>query len=103
MRSDRRDDGPDLPEPDEPFSLEAYFHRWPSGSEKAELLDGVLVFTGQFDERDVRIAQDTYPGRQVVLNDDGGIEIHPSSGTPARSILETFEERLQQREADAPG
>lgn len=92
--------GPDLPSPDELFSLDAYFHRWPSGAEKAELIDGVLVFSGQFDERDVRIAEGTYPGRQVVLNEDKGIEIHPASDTPPRSVLDTFLERLRNPHTD---
>lgn len=94
--------GPDLPAPDELFSLDAYSHRWPSGAEKAELIDGVLVFSGQFDDRDVRIAQSAYPGRQVVLNEDKGIEIHPASDTPPRSVLDTFVERLQTQGAAPP-
>lgn len=42
-----------------------------------ELVAGVPVFYGQFDDRDVAIAERTYPGRQIVLNEDGGIEIRP--------------------------
>jgi len=43
-----------------------------------ELWDGVIVCYGEFDERDVEIAQRTYPGRRIVLTDDGMIEIHPA-------------------------
>ncbi len=91
--------GPDLPAPDELFSVDVYQHRWPSGAEKVELVDGVLVFSGQFDERDLTIARNAYPGRQVVLNDDGGIEIHPASDAPPRSIYETYLERRSQQHA----
>ncbi|MBF6507561.1 hypothetical protein IU422_07365 [Nocardia farcinica] len=74
--------GPDLPPPDELFDIDAWAYRWPSGAEKAELVAGILIFSGEFDERDVEIARRAYPGRQVVLNDGGGIEIHPASDTP---------------------
>lgn len=91
--------GPDLPAPDQPFDVSAWMHRWPSGTLKSELFDGVLVFSGEFDERDLPTAQGAFPGRQVVLNDGGGIEIHPASQTPPRSIFETFTERLALRDA----
>lgn len=58
----------------------------------------VLVFSGEFDERDIPTAQGAFPGRQVILNSGGGIEIHPASDTPPRSIFETFLERLTQQE-----
>ncbi|WNV82909.1 hypothetical protein [Umezawaea sp. Da 62-37] len=90
--------GPDLPAPDQPFDIDAWQYRWPSGTEKAELYDGVLVFSGKFDERDIPTAQGAFPGRHIVLNDSGGIEIHPAGKTPPRSIFETFIERLAQRE-----
>ncbi|ONI76955.1 hypothetical protein ALI144C_33075 [Actinosynnema sp. ALI-1.44] len=80
--------GPDLPSPDELFDIDAWQYRWPTGAEKVELCRGVIVFTGQFDERDTVIAQRTYPGRHVVLNEDGGVEIHPAGENPPRSILE---------------
>jgi hypothetical protein len=52
----------DIPPPDQPITSEVYFSRWPSGAEKVELFDGSLVFTGIFDERDVEMAERTYPG-----------------------------------------
>ena len=55
---------------------------------------GVLVFSGEFDQPDVAIAERTYPGRRVILNNGGGIEIHPAGDTPARSIFETFTEQV---------
>jgi hypothetical protein len=70
--------GPDLPEPDEPFTVDSWSYRWPMGAEKAELYDGVPVFHCEFDERDVEIAQRAFPGRRVILNEDHGIEIHPA-------------------------
>ena len=45
--------GPDLPQPDKPFDVHAYGRRWPTVAKKAELVDGVLVFSGDFDERDL--------------------------------------------------
>jgi hypothetical protein len=94
--------GPDdLPSPDEPFTADAFQRRWPTGAEKAELFDGVLVFTGSFDERDVQLAQRTYPDRQVILY-KGNIEVHPAGSSPPRSILETYIERLIHRKAGSP-
>lgn len=70
--------GPDLPQPDELFSIDVYQYRWPTGAEKAELWDGVLVFYGDFDHRDVDIAQRAYPGRRVRLDPEShSIRVHP--------------------------
>ncbi|MEU2181038.1 hypothetical protein [Streptomyces thermolilacinus] len=44
--------GPDLPPPAAPMTAEALLARWPTATQKAELVHGVLVFTGDFDERD---------------------------------------------------
>lgn len=46
--------------------------------EKCELMSGVPVFYGEFDERDVEIAQRAYPGRRIVLHEGGALEIHPA-------------------------
>lgn len=43
--------GPDLPPPTGPIECEVYAYRWPSGAEKVELIDGALLFYGEFDER----------------------------------------------------
>ena len=88
--------GPDLPTPVELFDVDVWLSRWPSATRKAELYAGVLVFSGEFDHRDVATAQRTFPGRQVVLNDGGGIEIHPAGDAPPLSIFTTFAERLAQ-------
>ncbi|WP_018351873.1 hypothetical protein [Longispora albida] len=69
--------GPDLPPATEPFKVDVYEYRWPTGAEKCELIDGALVFSGQFDERDVETAQRAYPGRRVQLGPDNGIEVYP--------------------------
>jgi len=75
--------GPDLPPATEPMTAEAMLSRWPTGAQKVELFHGVLVFTGDFDERDLDTAQRTYPGRRPVLNADGGLEVHPAGpGAP---------------------
>ncbi|QNP66943.1 hypothetical protein [Streptomyces genisteinicus] len=65
--------GPDLPPPAAPITAEALLTRWPTPALKAELLHGVLVFAGDFDERDLETARRTYPGRRPVLNADGGL------------------------------
>ncbi|WP_327299432.1 hypothetical protein [Streptomyces sp. NBC_01197] len=42
----------------------------------------MLIFTGDFDERDLETAKRTYPSRRPVLNTDGGIEVHPAGSSP---------------------
>lgn len=69
--------GPDLPEPDQPITVDVWSHRWPTSVEKVELIDGVILFQGEFDERDVEIAARTYPGRRVVLS-PFGLEVRPA-------------------------
>ncbi|MBC7271479.1 hypothetical protein ACF09G_37305 [Streptomyces albogriseolus] len=65
------------------MTAEALLSRWPTGAQKVELLHGVLVFVGDFDERDLETARRTYPGRRPVLNADGGLEVHPAgAGDP---------------------
>lgn len=71
------------------MTVEVLLHRWPTAAEKVELGRGVLLFTGVFDERDLAIAERTYPGRRVLLNVDGGIEVHPAGVGEARSLLDT--------------
>jgi hypothetical protein len=70
------------------FTIDEWRYRWPVGAECAELARGVPMFTGQFDQRDVEIAQNCYPGRRVLLNSAGGIEIHPGGSEPLRPILD---------------
>jgi hypothetical protein len=77
--------GPDLPTASEPFTVDVCQHRWPTGAEKAESYNGVLVFGGALDQRDVEIAQRAYPGREIVLNAGGGLEVAP--GRPARVLF----------------
>ncbi|MFC1428592.1 hypothetical protein ACEZCY_36060 [Streptacidiphilus sp. N1-12] len=81
--------GPDLPAAHAPFTVDALLARWPSAVEKTELISGVLLFTGNFDERDIVAAERTYPGRRVLLNADGGIEVHPAGSEAPRSLLES--------------
>jgi len=79
--------GPDLPLPQSPFTVDALLARWPSAIEKTELINGVLLFTGTFDERDVATAERTYPGRRVLLNHDAGIEVHPAGAGSPRPLV----------------
>ncbi|MEV6769552.1 hypothetical protein AB0N05_13085 [Nocardia sp. NPDC051030] len=80
--------GPDLPKPDKPFTLDDWLHRWPASVYATELHDGVLVFIGRdsFTPRDVEAAQRTYPGRRILLDDTGKLEIHPAGDGPPTSI-----------------
>lgn len=70
--------GPALPPAASPMTTEALLSRWPTAAQKVELIHGVLVFIGDFDERDLDTARRTYPGRRPVLNADGGLEVHPA-------------------------
>ncbi|MFJ4649706.1 hypothetical protein ACIP5Y_00370 [Nocardia sp. NPDC088792] len=81
--------GTDLPKPETLFDLDVWLHRWPASVYATELHYGVLVFTGrdQFDDRDVAIAERTYPGRRILLNDTGKLEVHPAGNTPPLSIF----------------
>jgi hypothetical protein len=69
----------DLPPPDQPFTPDAFRHRWPSGADSAELIDGVLWFRGVFDHRDAETACRTYPGRRVTLGPDGSLLVGTDS------------------------
>jgi hypothetical protein len=79
----------ELPPPDVPITVDVFDARWPTGAEKAELVDGVIVFYGGFGEPDARAARLVYPGRRVVLNADGGIEVHPAG--PPHGIWASLE------------
>ena len=47
-------------------------------------MDGSLIFSGEFDERDAVIARRAYPGRVVQIDSGGGLWVHPSTGPAAR-------------------
>ncbi|MFF3726956.1 hypothetical protein ACFYYM_31845 [Streptomyces erythrochromogenes] len=65
------------------MTTDALLTRWPTATQKVELIHGVLIFVGDFDERDLETARRTYPGRRPVLNADGGLEVHPAgTGDP---------------------
>ncbi|MFE9398682.1 hypothetical protein [Streptomyces flavidovirens] len=64
------------------MTTEAFIRRWPTGVHKAELIEGVILFTwmsGPFDERDVAAAQLVYPGRVVRLTSEGNLKVHPAA------------------------
>ncbi|MFC8247614.1 hypothetical protein [Streptomyces chartreusis] len=69
------------------MTAEALLSRWPTGAQKVELLHGVLIFVGDFDERDLETARRTYPGRRPVLNADGGLEVHPAGAGDPTPLL----------------
>jgi len=64
--------GPDLPPADARIDVDVFCRRWPTGAEKTELENGCPVFYGEWDERDVEIAQRAYPGRTVRLDQPPG-------------------------------
>lgn len=68
----RKDSGPDLPPPDQEITADVFGARWPTGAEKVELEDGCPVFYGEWDERDVELAELAYPGRIVRLDQPAG-------------------------------
>lgn len=63
--------------PTERINREAYHTTWPMSAEKCELWDGIVVWTGQFDEDDVERARRTFPDRKVVL-EDGALCLYPA-------------------------
>jgi hypothetical protein len=71
--------GPDLPRPREPFTS-AHLQRWPMGAERAELLDGQLYWSGEFDERDAMVARRALPGSRI--------RVKPGVGLIAGPVLE---------------
>ncbi|MFE2738324.1 hypothetical protein [Streptomyces sp. NPDC059349] len=83
--------GPDLPTAEAPLTPEVVLSRWPTSVSKRELIDGVLYFTGSFDEWDVVIAERTYPGRRALINREGALEVHPAGPGRPQSVLDTFE------------
>lgn len=80
--------GASLPPADEPMTVAACLDPWPTAPMRTELIHGVLLFTGDFDERDAITAQRTYPGRRVLVNTDGNLEIHPAGPGLPRSLLD---------------
>lgn len=52
--------GADVPGADEPMPVAACPELWPTAPMCTELIHGVLLFTGDIDERDAT-AQQTYP------------------------------------------
>ncbi|MCW2912503.1 MAG: hypothetical protein JWN52_571 [Actinomycetia bacterium] len=83
---------PGLPSADEEIPADVFGARWPTGAEKVELEDGCPVFYGTWDERDVEIAQRTYPGRVVRLDqapgEPGTLRVLPS-GEPSIEAFAT--------------
>jgi len=71
--------GLDLPGPREPFTV-AHLERWPMGAGRAELLDGELYWSGDFDERDAMVARRTLPGSRI--------RVEPGVGLIAGSVPE---------------
>ncbi|MGW7261166.1 hypothetical protein [Streptomyces sp. NPDC054834] len=70
------------------MTVAARLGRWPTAPIRTEVIHGVLLFTGDFDERDAITARRTYPGRRVLVNADGNLEIHPAGPGLPRSLLD---------------
>ncbi|WP_395577292.1 hypothetical protein [Streptomyces sp. BK79] len=69
------------------MTTQALLCRCPTAAQKVDLLHGVLVFVGDFDERDLATARRAYRGSRAVLNADGGLEIHPAGpGQPVSFV-----------------
>lgn len=83
--SPNRDDG--LPPVDQPFDIDS-LARWPMGVEKRELWGGVLVFYGEFDERDVIIASRAFPGRAIALDDAGAMLVGPPPDSDGVDVVD---------------
>ncbi len=67
-----------LPPPDERFTVETYNAAgWPIAVEKIELIDGAVVWSGNFTEEDADRARRTFPDRTIVLK-WGCIWLHPA-------------------------
>lgn len=92
--------GPSLPPASEPLTADVVLARWPTSPTKRELIHGVLYFTGSFDERDIDIAERTYPGRRALINAEGALEIHPGGPGQAQSILDDVDGRHRETDRD---
>jgi hypothetical protein len=68
------------------MSTHACLSRWPTAPIRTELIHGVLLFAGDFDERDAATTQHTYPGRRVLMSAEGHLEVQPASTGPPRSL-----------------
>lgn len=79
--------GPDLPPAHLPMTADAVLARWPTGAWKRELVNGVLYFYGEFDERDAAAAERMYEGRHALINQANDLEVHPAAPDPPRSVL----------------
>ncbi len=65
-----------MPPPWESIDQSWFSARWPMGAEKYELIDGVIIWYGDFEEVDREAAERAFPGRIAVLV-DGGLELRP--------------------------
>ncbi|MFF1736527.1 hypothetical protein [Streptomyces sp. NPDC058247] len=80
--------GPDLPPATQPMTVQALLARRPMGAHNSELTDGILYFTGTFDERDKTCAERTYPGRRALINSAHNLEVHPAGEGEPISVLD---------------
>jgi hypothetical protein len=62
--------------------------RWPIGAEKAELVGGGLLFSGEFTEDDVARARRTHPHHEVRL-DKNGLWVFPAGTSSVAEHLDT--------------
>jgi hypothetical protein len=95
-----------LPSADEEILADVFSARWPTGAEKTELEDGCPVFYGTWDERDIEIAQRTYPGRVVRLDqaagEPGTLRVLPSGEPSIEAFTTPVVADVTDRAVDVP-
>lgn len=68
-----------LPPPDQLITYDDFSTSWPMGAEKTELIDGVIIWYGDFDENDRLTVERAFPGRSAALV-GGNLELRPRIG-----------------------
>ncbi|MFD3564065.1 hypothetical protein ACFWVU_31060 [Streptomyces sp. NPDC058686] len=74
------------------MTAEAVLKRRPTGARKRELTDGAMYIYGEFHQRDSGTDRRTNPGRPVLTNHAGVLEVVPitaSASGPLRVVAYT--------------
>ncbi|MCQ4213383.1 hypothetical protein [Streptomyces longispororuber] len=74
------------------FTPDALLARWPTDAWRTELVDGVLYFYGECDERVLPVAEPAYPGRRALITRAHDLEVHPGGDGPLRSVLDAHDD-----------
>ncbi|MDO5629698.1 MAG: hypothetical protein Q4G43_15390 [Mobilicoccus sp.] len=88
-----------LPSPDMRFGPDHYEQRWPLGAHSCELCNGVAIWQGPWDDRDVAVAERTFPGRYVTLDAEGNLFVGPCDPGVTRNLIAR---RREQRPTGRP-